>query len=298
MPQQPRTRCTLPALALMLAALAALLTGAADRLAAAGAAPFTTVLLPIRGGDPIRAYLLKPVVASNAPVPVVIALHGCGGVLNRRGALSRRHADWAARWTAAGYAVLFPDSFVSRGHREICTIPYSRRTIRPAMRAGDVAAAVDWLTRQSFADPDRLALIGWSNGGSSILATLQSGATATVASRFKSVLAFYPGCRVAAREAAGGQVRLTRPVTILIGAADDWTPPRHCRDLARLDRAVTLVEYPNAVHGFDSPGSPRRTRTDTGYAGAGGVQVGTDPKARAAAIELATSTLAAAFRPR
>ncbi|MEZ5843833.1 MAG: dienelactone hydrolase family protein [Hyphomicrobiaceae bacterium] len=250
-----------------------------------------------RGGVNLRGILVRPAGADVARRPAIVALHGCGGALNRRGRLSARHADWARRWTAAGYVVLFPDSFNPRGYREICTIPIRNRPIRPGRRARDAAAAADWLAAQSFVDPARLALVGWSHGGSTVLWTVRAGGP-SAAGRFKVAIAFYPGCRVPARRAAEGRFTLASPVSILIGDADNWTPPDHCRDLARRDATVDLVIYPGAVHGFDSPSSPRRTRRDTGYAGARGVEVGTDPEARAAAIELVTAKLARALADR
>src|SRR4051812_16790069 len=65
---------------------------AASRIAAAEEAvtfPGQDVLL--------RAVLYRP--AGRGPFPSVIALHGCAGLHDRSGALSPRHADWAARLT-------------------------------------------------------------------------------------------------------------------------------------------------------------------------------------------------------
>jgi dienelactone hydrolase len=45
------------------------------------------------------------------------------------------------------------------------------------------------------------------------------------------------------------------PLLILIGEADDWTPPEPCRKLAENARAagypVELTVYPGAHHSFD-----------------------------------------------
>jgi dienelactone hydrolase len=85
----------------------------------------------------IDALLLRPATADS---PAVIALHGCGGLYSaargRETALSERHATHAEAMLAAGYIVLLPDSFGSRGVREICTIRAGERrndgaTLRP-----------------------------------------------------------------------------------------------------------------------------------------------------------------------
>jgi dienelactone hydrolase len=84
---------------------------------------------------------------------------------------------------------------------------------------------------------------------------------------------------------------------VLIGSADDWTPPEPCRRLAERN-AVLLIEYPGAVHAFDTPNLARRTRTGVAYSarGDGNVEIGTDPKARAAAIKEVMTILDRAFR--
>ena len=82
---------------------------------------------------------------------------------------------------------------------------------------------------------------------------------------------------------------------MVLGDADDWTPPEPCRVLAA-NHPIRLVEYPGAVHGFDSPNLTLRTRTDVGLKADGRAKVGTDPKARAAAIELVQNILANAFK--
>lgn len=251
------------------------------------------VAFPSRAKDAaaITGYLYRPRTTAAATVPVVIALHGCGGLFNSKGDLSSRHADWTERLVQAGYAVLFPDSFGSRGFEEVCTT--RDRTVTPRDRAGDAAAAAEWAARQAFADPARIALLGWSNGGSSVL-WATGGPLAPAGVDYKTAIAFYPGCRTPAKSAAWSKPRL--PLMILIGDADDWTPAEPCREIAARG-GVRLIEYPGAVHGFDSPDAKRRTRTGLAYSqrGDGRAEVGTDPVARAAAIKEVMATLAAAF---
>ncbi len=245
---------------------------------------------PRAGG--IMGYLVRP--PGDKPVPAVVALHGCGGLFGKTGQLAKREADWARRLVAAGYAVLFPDSFNPRGYRQICSIASADRPIRPQHRAHDAAAAVAWLSSAPDIDRNRLALIGWSHGGSSTLWAVRGGFTFPGA-EIKAAVAFYPGCRVPS-ERADWSTRV--PLTILIGDADDWTSPVTCRALAKRP-GVRLIEYPGAVHGFDAPDSPRRTRGNVGMSSTGRstAQVGTDPAARAAAISEVTRILAEAFRP-
>ena len=49
----------------------------------------------------------------------IIALHGCSG-LGHGGQIQPRYLDWAERFLKAGDAVLFPDSYGSRGVGQQC----------------------------------------------------------------------------------------------------------------------------------------------------------------------------------
>ena len=94
-----------------------------------------TITSALASKGPFTAQLLRP--SGAGPFPAIVAMHGCGGLLNNKGQLRSREMDWAERFVAAGYAVLFPDSFTARGVREICTA--SSRSIFPKDRADDVA---------------------------------------------------------------------------------------------------------------------------------------------------------------
>lgn len=243
------------------------------------------------GGAQITAYLRRPALPSHGPVPVVVMLHGCGGLFTTRGALTRREVDWSDRFVGWGYAVLFVDSFSPRGFREVCTLKEQDRRIRPRGRAADAAAAVKWIASQATLDKARIALVGWSHGGSTVLWTVDRRMQADGAA-IKTAIAFYPGCRVPAESEAWASAV---PLTVLMGDADDWTRPEHCRALAAKHPVIRYVEYPGAVHGFDAPDTPRRTSKGLGLVGE--AQIGTDPNARAAAIAEVERILKDAFRP-
>lgn len=132
---------------------------------AASAQDIVTFPSTARDGATLTGYLYRPAAAQ--PAPAIVALHGCGGLFNRRGEMASRHADWAARLVAAGYVVLFPDSFRSRGFESVCET--RERRVVPRDRGGDAAGAADWLAQQPFVDGQRMAVLGWSHGGSSVL---------------------------------------------------------------------------------------------------------------------------------
>jgi dienelactone hydrolase len=241
---------------------------------------------PLASKGPFTAQLFRPDGAG--PFAAVVALHGCGGLINKDDDIAKRETDWARRLVRAGYAVLLPDSFTARGFRQICTV--HDRTIFPKDRADDVAAAAEWLGQQTFIDSSRLALMGWSHGAMTVLWAVRPDFMAGTP-QFKTAIAFYPGCREIAK-LADWSPRL--PLTILIGAADDWTQPGPCRELAQRT-GFTFIEYPGAYHGFDAPNSKVRVRKGLGAVKSGEAHVGTDPEARAAAINEVMGNLAAAL---
>ncbi len=251
-------------------------------LIAAGTAKAESVAFPGPGLS-LRGELFKP--PGNGPFPAVVALHGCGGLYSTRtDGLSARHADWAERLTALGFIVLFPDSFGSRGVGSQCRT--RDRVIRASRdRPADALAARTWLQDRADVKADAVSLLGWSNGGSSVLHTVS--ATRKVRDGkpdFARAVAFYPGCRTIA-ERGGWRPRM--PLLLLIGAADDWTPAAPCGTLARqAGSAVTFMAYPGAYHDFDHPNLKVRTRSGLAFTADGGgtAHTGTDPEARADAI--------------
>lgn len=238
----------------------------------------------------LNAWLLRP--KGTAKVPAIVAMHGCAGVTTPRGTLLPIYQDWGDRLAAQGYAVLFVDSFGSRKLGQQCT--QKPRQIVPRDRAEDALAAAAWLATREDVDGARIALAGWSHGGSTTLWAIDSRRPRPAVD-FKVAIAFYPGCSVQAKQAAWG----TRvPLTILMGGADDWTPPEPCLVLGSREN-VRYVEYPGAYHAFDNPNLPIRVRTGLTFSvkGDGTAHLGTDPAARAAAIHDVTKTLRDALKP-
>ena len=223
----------------------------------------------------LDALLFRPPNTDGRRIPAVIALHGCGGMYSilksRRRQLSARHETMAELLVAEGYAVVFPDSFRSRGFESICSIENGRRTLTQAHRRLDALATLAWLQARDDIAPDRIALLGWSHGGSAVLATInardptvQRYRAAETSPFFRTAIAFYPGCYESLR-APGGYAAAV-PLLMLVGGADDWTSPRPCVALAeRLRHAnppASVVVYPDTYHGFDGPDAQGRMHLD------------------------------------
>ncbi len=250
-------------------------------------------------GAPVRitGLLFRPKLAIDARSPAVVSLHGCGGMYStlasRRDLLSMRHQAMAELLAEEGYLVLFPDSFRSRGQEQICTVEARQRTITQVHRLRDAQGALAYLQARGDVVTDRIAVLGWSHGGSAVLATqnAKSPAVARWQNRsgsppyFHAAVAFYPGCVDSVRARVGYAV--VAPLTLFVGAADDWTAPQPCIALAdRLIAAgepVTITVYPDTYHGFDDPAARGRVRLDVpnGVNSSGGVTLAPNPAARA-----------------
>jgi len=216
--------------------------------------------------------------------PAIIALHGCGGLYNSRGQLEGRYTSYAQRWNAAGWHVVAPDSFGSRGQRSICTQPASERTIKVAHRRADVLRTAAWLSTRDDVDPTRVAIVGWSNGASAALEVVDRSIWRGQAPA--AIVAYYPGCNAWARRAL---VEPAAPILLLLGEADEWTPAAPCQQLGKRFQAdypdrVAVRTFADGHHGFDSR-SPVRFRADI-PAGMDkrGVHVGGNAAAREASL--------------
>ena len=135
--------------------------------------------------------------------------------------------------------------------------------------------------------------LGWSNGGSTVLYTAAAGARdASGGPPFVRAVAFYPGCRVPVERGW----RSGTPLQILVGGADDWTGPEACQGLAAATQArgepVEITVYPGAYHDFDHPSPTVRERRGLAYTVNGVAHVGTNPAARADALQRVPAFLA------
>ncbi|MFO1183340.1 MAG: dienelactone hydrolase family protein [Bauldia sp.] len=264
----------------------ALLTLATPSLAGPAQGPTRVEIHPSGRNAPktLVAMLYRP--EGQGPFPAVVGLHGCNGLWSTKNstALNPREADWGARLAALGYVVLFPDSYGSRGVGAQCRV--ADRAVEPYReRVADAKAALAYLQGQPFVKAESVVLLGWSNGGSTVLyAVRPQDRGADARPDFRAAIAFYPGCR---SPYADGRWRTRMPLAILIGEADDWTPVGPCRDLAALDKtAVRLTTYPGAFHDFDNPSAAvHEVRGLAFTAGGNGVaHAGLDPAARADAL--------------
>ena len=126
--------------------------------------------------------------------------------------------------------------------------------------------ALAYLRTRDDVIADRIALQGWSNGGSATLAamsvTTPARASLPPEGGFRGALAFYPACALKGQFDDG--LVPYAPVRVHIGTADEEVNPTVCAELTVKSRArngdVAITFYPGATHDFDDPGANRRGR--------------------------------------
>ena len=243
------------------------------------------------GGQPVMLDGWWYAASAPGPVPVVLMLHGCGGMLNARGEPNLRTKEYAALLNARGWHALALDSLTARGEREICTQRIGTRRVTQTERRRDVLGALAWLAEQPGIDPARIALLGWSHGGSAVLGAtnLNHPDVARAVVRPRLAVAFYPGCEADVRRG----YRASTETLLMLGLADDWTPAAPCQTLAgEGPPRVTVLAWEGAYHGFDDTG-PVRHRADVpnGVNPGQGVHRGGHPEARQASQQALVDAL-------
>lgn len=135
---------------------------------------------PAADGTVIPAYVTLPPGRGLKDLPAVVLPHG--------GPTSRD--EWGFNWlpqflAARGYAVIQPEYRGSGGFGDAWLAQNGFKGWRTSI--GDITAAARYLVKEGIADPNRLAIVGWSYGG---YAALQSAATEP--SLYKAVVAIAP----------------------------------------------------------------------------------------------------------
>jgi len=212
---------------------------------------------PDRSSTILDGYVSRP--AAEGRHPAVIFLHGCGGLFMRtrfmhiRLSIEPGELDWAGELTRRGYVVLMVDSFGPRDREEMCS-PSGFDMQLYRNRARDAYGALLFLQAQPFVKPDRIGVIGWSQGGGDVLSAIGTLSFARPAQLpqgdFRAAVGFYPtACDERQKPTLWTNAV---PLLVLLGAEDVGHPAAPCKLL--LDGAgsrggtVEMQVYPGAYH--------------------------------------------------
>ena len=194
------------------------------------------------------------------PFPALVMLPTCGGHLR-----SHVFDVWAKAALQRGFAVLVVDPLTPRGVTapgENCKAPSKVSLWRLRKDAFDAAAH---LRKQTFVDPDRIGLLGLSQGAMAALGVSASlYETPQGKPAFRGIVANYPVCFLGNLRMAGRapvnvnfvpEEKITVPLLVQMGDLDTEGPPQDCISRLQVQKdkgaPVETVVYKNATHAWD-----------------------------------------------
>lgn len=225
------------------------------------------------GKTQVKGYLFK---ADNAPAkaPAVVMMHGRGGAYSSlakgkydASTLSARHKMWANLLAQNGYVALMVDDFGSMGYPD----GFGRFTYqdRPAelnevtMRPLHAYGALRYLQSRPDVVPNRVALLGWSNGGSATLAAMADDKPGDMRKiGFAIGIPIYPGCGLKDAFKKKGY-KPYHPVRMFMGSGDEEVSPTLCSTFVAKSAAkggdITIRMFKDATHSYDTPIKSRQS---------------------------------------
>ena len=202
--------------------------------------------------ETIWGTLKFPANAPDKNVPVVVIMHGSGGI-------SIWEEHWINTFNSIGLATFMVDS---NWARKKCkkefkkAIKWCADVHRGMNRIIDGYAALELLSKHPRIDPARIGCLGISLGARGCLyvnVKRFQKMWGTPGLDFAASVPMYPGCNVIFKE--DDEITNT-PIRIHIGELDTYYPADTCVNYGERLRAkgkdVQVKVYPNAHHGFDA----------------------------------------------
>ena len=198
-------------------------------------------------GQPVTlaGALRFPRTATGAKIPAVILVHGSGGV-------SAGVDAWQFALNRLGIATFVIDAFSGRG---LTTVSTNQSLLGRFNMTLDTFRAWETLAKHPRIDPERIAVIGYSRGGTAVIYSTLRRFQKQWSPNFKAAatIAMYPSCF----DHVDDDEDVVGPIREYHGDIDDYASTKKCEAwIARLKAAgkdVTSTEYKGAAHSFDSP---------------------------------------------
>jgi poly(3-hydroxybutyrate) depolymerase len=165
-------------------------------------------------------------VAAPHPRPAVIALHGCDGLVLRN-PLNARERSMAELLGRREFHVLLSDR----------------------CRGTDIHGALDWLAAHPEVDRNRIVVLGWSEGGSALLAALKHR-IGPMPLQARAAIAFSPACGPYA--VTPGSYLPVAPLLILVGTLEEGARAAPCLELANWTPKVVVRVLPESGDGIEA----------------------------------------------
>lgn len=210
---------------------------------------------------------------ADGPLPLLVSIHG--GPTSYTPYMRRFRIYGQTSFAAKGWAMLSPNYRGSTGYGDAFLVQLVGR--ENDIEVNDILAGVDHLVAEGIADPDRLAVQGWSNGGyltNALIATTDrfkaaSSGAGVFDQTIQWALEDTPGHVINYMEGMPWEKaehyregsplfhadRIVTPTIIHVGEFDERVPAAHARTLFRaldvyLDVPSELIVYPGAGHGL------------------------------------------------
>jgi dienelactone hydrolase len=205
-----------------------------------------------QAGKPVTlAGELRLPVGTTAKYPVVVLVHGSGGV-------SGSMDMWLHQLNQAGIATFVIDTFSGRG---IVSTVQDQTQLHSLAMMVDAYRALDMLAKHPRIDAKKISVMGFSKGAVASVFSASTRFKAMYGSRaqFAAHIGLYTPCNTRYL----GDTQLTgAPMRFFHGTTDDYVNVAPCRSYVQTLKQqgvdVSLTEFPDTEHGYDSPLAPKR----------------------------------------
>ena len=184
--------------------------------------------------------------STKGKVPAVVIMHGAGGV-------NDHYFEVARILKGIGIAAFIVDSWETRGIHSVRALKGKKLPHSFAFRISDAYAALELLSTHPKINKRKIALMGYSHGGSVALFVASKKIRYSFIAddlRFAASIAYYPFCFPQIKDIDFTGAR----ILMLLAEKDNMAPAKSCLDYARRIKDsgadINTIVYKNAHHQF------------------------------------------------